>query len=104
MKFETKQEGNYLSVTLEGKEIGHVFTTFHPTIPFEVYLLPSHKNKRVYTHEEALEWLKEQYQQCRFDVNTLLKAHNQMEKTGNLSGDVVHNLWALLKRVDPLHV
>jgi hypothetical protein len=42
---------------LDGKEIGHMYGTYHPIISYEVYNNPVTDSKRVFNKEEAIEWL-----------------------------------------------
>lgn len=41
----------------DGVEVGHMFRTYHPTIPYEVFPSDMSGSHRVHTEDEAEEWL-----------------------------------------------
>lgn len=47
----------YRSTLFSNKQVGTIYMTFHPYIPYEVYTLNGKSCKRVNTFEEAFEFL-----------------------------------------------
>ncbi len=41
----------------DGKHVGHMHMTYHPTIPYQVYTADSKHAKRVNNISEAIGWL-----------------------------------------------
>lgn len=58
VKRETNANGVYIrSFYVEERLIGEMFSTYHPTIPYEVYYKDHRWSHRVHSEEEAIEWL-----------------------------------------------
>jgi len=65
-----KQDGHYWVLSYNGKYVGDLFRTYHPTIPYEVYYkelddddwynIKYIESQRCNTHEEATAWIRDQ--------------------------------------------
>lgn len=72
MTIEQRQEAGRCEFWLDGTQIGHVYPTRHPTIPYEAFvLLPGEgdirKSKRVNNTGEAQEWVRTMWASSKFD-------------------------------------
>ena len=63
-KWRTESKANEHSVTIvhvfkDNTEVGHIHTTFHPTIRYEAYWDDGKKSQRCHTIEEGVKIIKE---------------------------------------------
>lgn len=59
LKSKVNEHGVSITYILKNNiEVGHIHTTYHPTIPYEVYWNDSKKSQRCMTENEGLEIVK----------------------------------------------
>jgi hypothetical protein len=74
LEIDVIPEEHYWILHHNGEYVGDLFSTHHPTIPYEVYYKPngiwgsSISSARCYTQEEAVLWIMTQISRCGLGI------------------------------------